>query len=273
MREYLKVLHPFKSLLISLGVVLGFFITTQKFAFNLTLLYGIISIFSISSGGFFLNDYARIGKDRIENPEKPLPSGEINKKAVMSLSGGLFSIGIIFSYLINFKCFLMGVIGVSLLTLYELGMKRSVPLFDNILIGFLLGFTVLFGGFIAGSYKLAGSLGMILSLILVGREITTDIEESNRLGTERVSLPSILGAKFAGWTAGAFLTTAAILTPIPYLLGFLGRNYLFIASITDILLLYASFKIINSPKSARESQIIERIAIFFLSVSFLTVLV
>lgn len=273
MKDYLGFFHPVKSAIAGLGAVVGYLVTLESIVFQIPLLLTFLSVFLITSGIFVLSDFLDLEKDRLENPDKPLPSGSVNKNVAKSIFGLQITAGIALAFFISNICFILALVGTSLSLVYEYFMKRSTPFYDDLLLGFLVGSLFLYGGIAAGGSPLSAVIALIVSLAFVGRKILKDTEMETEVGTKRVTLASYLGNKFAAWTASAFLVAAVFLTPVTHLLGMLGNNHLFILSIGDVLLVYAAIKIIDSPSSGKEARMISEIGLFFLVVSYLTVLV
>lgn len=273
MNKYLGLFHPIKSALAGLGAVAGYLIAWGDLTFEIPLLLVFSSVFLISSGICVLSDYLNLEDDRLENPEKPLPSGTVNKKVARSLFSLQISAGIVISYFIGQVILLVTLAGVILLLIYEYLMKRSTAFYDNLLLGFLMGFIFFYGGLAAGGSMISLIIALVLSLAFVWRSIIKDIELKDKKTISRVTLSSYLGNEFAAWTASAFLVGAVIFTPFIHLLGIFGNNHLFIASIADVLLIYAAIKVTNSPDLGKEARMISEIGIFFLVVSYLMILV
>ena len=218
------------------GVFLGAILTLEEFPTNdnlkITSLLG-LSVYSFMASWNALNDYLDLEIDKINRPDRPLPSERISKSLAIT--------AIIFTCLISvISLFLAGqiannmtdnfadwyptiviwLIALGLLINYEddrilLGLKnKGLP--GNLAISISVGLVVLFGA--AGLFDpfngRAVSLFVIGTLYNLSREIIKDVEDMEgdlgrftfamRVGAER--------ARLVSWSI-LLLTLVALLTP------------------------------------------------------------
>jgi geranylgeranylglycerol-phosphate geranylgeranyltransferase len=87
----------------------------------------------------------------------------------------------------------------------------------------------------------------------VGREITKTIEDVE--GDKKINantLPIVAGKNFAAWIAVFFIIFAVLFSPIPYIFHLLNSKYIYLVTISDIILLYSCFAILISPKKSQK---------------------
>src|SRR4030065_2970246 len=65
-----------------------------------TVLLTFFSMAFITSAGFALNDYFDKESDAVIKPKRPIPSGALNLKQVVTISAFLFALGLILAILI-----------------------------------------------------------------------------------------------------------------------------------------------------------------------------
>jgi len=103
MKPFLEILRPFNSLMASLAVILGAFISFGTFfqlPFNSVILASFV-VFLVCGSGNVINDYYDYEIDLVNAPNRPLPSGKITKKSALIFSAILFLLGIGISAMIN----------------------------------------------------------------------------------------------------------------------------------------------------------------------------
>jgi geranylgeranylglycerol-phosphate geranylgeranyltransferase len=207
----------------------------------------------VAAGGNAVNDYSDREIDRVNRPDRPIPSGRITASRALTTAQVLFVIGIIFTVFLNPYCLLLVGLNSLVLILYAWGVKRQ-GLVGNLSIGYLVGSTFLFGG-LATAYSRAGPLipnellilVLMASLSTVGRELIKAIEDmrgDRNLGFK--TFPVQHGAGKAAALAVVFIGAAIVISPIPYLFGIFGWQYLTLVSFSIAAFLVGAGTIVRS---------------------------
>ena len=234
---YFEIIRPITSFLAALGAVIGAIISGLPFSIFYFLIFFVL--FLLSSAGMVINDYYDIEIDKINAPQRPLPSGRIKREDAFIFGLFLFTLGILLSAFLNIYCFLLAIINSLLEFLYAKHFKKGF-LFGNILVSFFTASTFLFGAFLTFDFKIIWVLSLMAFLANMGREIYKGIEDikgDKKLKLE--TLPIISGKRSAKEIAQGFIALAVVLSPLPYLSGLLNSLYLRIVSISNILFLYS----------------------------------
>ena len=238
LRAYLQLLRPVNLLIGGFATFIGFLIL--KRALDLRLLtFGIISVVLIMGGGNGLNDYYDIEIDRINQPQRPIPSGRITPRGALIFSILLFLGGAVISLLIGINPFLFTLSVIALLFLYNKYLKKSL-LIGNILVSLLGGAVFIYIALVFNS-----PLRMILYPFLFaflfhfGREVikdTLDIRGDREMGSR--TFPVVFGEK-AGIILSIIIFLSLItITFLPYLSKTYGLLYLIsVIILVDIFLL------------------------------------
>ena len=235
-RDWLDLFRAGNCVTGFVGVFLGAILTLEDFPTgdNLKITtFLALSVYSFMASWNALNDYLDLEIDKINRPDRPLPSGRISQSLAL--------IAIILTCLISFvSLFLAGqianamtenfedwyptifiwVIALTLLVNYEddrilLGLKnRGLP--GNLAISISVGLVVLFGaaGLFEPLNERAVSLFFIGTLYNLSREIIKDVEDMD--GDEgRNTYAMRVGAENARLTSWVILliTLVALLTP------------------------------------------------------------
>ena len=235
-RDWLDLFRAGNCVTGFVGVFLGAILTLEDFPtgdnLKITTLLA-LSVYSFMASWNALNDYLDLEIDKINRPDRPLPSGRISKSLALT--------AIILTCLISFvSLFLAGqianamtenfenwyptifiwIIALALLVNYEddrilLGLKnRGLP--GNLAISISVGLVVLFGaaGLFEPLNERAVSLFFIGTLYNLSREIIKDVEDMD--GDEgRNTYAMRVGAENARLTSWVILliTLVALLTP------------------------------------------------------------
>lgn len=216
---------------------------------------------SILSAGNSINDYCDLEIDRINKPNRPLPSGRIKKKEAFCFSIILMGIGTILGLLVNVYALVLCAFAILTLFFYAVKLK-STPLWGNILVGVLTALTFIAGGIAVGDLKGTLVPAAFAFFFTVSREIVKDIEdeEGDRKG-EAVTIPIKWGKKRASQVASVFVALGVLFSPIPYLIHFYSEIYLVLVLIgVDLVLIFCMLSLwrnISSQNAAKIQQIMK----------------
>ncbi|MDI6730510.1 MAG: UbiA family prenyltransferase [Candidatus Altarchaeum sp.] len=255
---FIELCRPFTSALTSLAVAAAILIETGS-NINLYLnvmLIAIVAVFLFSSAGNVLNDYFDREIDKINHPERPLPSNRVKAGDALKFSVVLFLLSLLLAVFLNFFCIIIAVIAFMFQVEYELKFKRHY-LSKNFTIAFLAGMLFVFGGVAVKNFDVLFAISpsiifaILAFLAIFGREIVKDIEDFKG-DTNRLTLPKKIGIKKSGIVAAVFLLLSVAISPVPYLILKFNLAYVFLVSITNLMFIYGLIIQFKNPKNARK---------------------
>ena len=252
LKGYLAALRPLNCLMGSIASVIGGFVSAPLLSSSLIyhLSLASIAVFLIIGGGNSINDYFDVEIDKINRPNRPVPSGALTQLWILIYSAMLLSVGVVVSGAINFTCLAIAMINSTLLVLYSWKFKRSA-LIGNVLIGYLTGSTFLFGGAAVSAYFIPSILFLSAMFAITSREIIKDVEDlRGDLQVGATTLPIKCGVQPSLLLAACFMFVAVVLSPIPFLISAFGWAYLSIVVVADIILMYSIALSWSSPTKA-----------------------
>jgi geranylgeranylglycerol-phosphate geranylgeranyltransferase len=196
-----------------------------------------IVAFLFTGAGNSLNDYYDRIIDRINHPDRPLPSGRTNPENAVVLALSLFFAAIILAFWINSLAFLIVIANFIVMISYETMFKAKGAV-GNFTISWLTGTTFLFGGAAVLAVERTFILAALAFLATFGREVAKDIEDiKGDFG--RTTLPMKVGIRSAGVLASVSIIIAILLSPVPILLGMFSEMgsffYLVAVLVADII--------------------------------------
>ena len=152
-----------------------------------------LSVFFLVLGGNGINDIFDMEIDRVNRPERPLPSGRVSRGLWTFLTVLFFVIALLPIIPAGVHHITIAGIYIILLSLYT-PLFKPVPLLGNLVIAFLGGFTFVWGGLAGGNVLKTIYPGVFAFLIHLSREIVKDVEdlEGDRKAGLR-TLPMIIG--------------------------------------------------------------------------------
>ncbi len=262
--HFFRIMRPLNCVMAAVAVYISALISGAA-AFTampaLPVFLAMAVVFLICSGGMVVNDIFDIEIDKINKPERPLPSGKMSVKSAKIFSAALFASGIAISYFINLYAFAVAIIAALLLAVYAWKMKKAM-LAGNMAVSLLVGFTFVYGGLLNMNLAVVVPLAALAFLSNMGREIYKTAEDA--LGDKEGGAQTIAvkwGVLKAKRIASAFIITAVLLSFVPLVIGAFGISYLIVVLLADILFLAAVFSPVKrSAKLAKIAMLIALLA-------------
>jgi 4-hydroxybenzoate polyprenyltransferase len=165
------------ALLAGGAVILGAFLSQAFIGFYVYL--AALSIILITIAGNLINDYFDVTADRINRPDRLIPSGKLTKKQVLSISVSLFIVGNILLAFVSWNLLKLGLAATILLIVYTPFLKKR-PLIGNITVALLLAMTPVAGALASSAFlnlKNAVLPSLLIFLLSFPREILKDGED------------------------------------------------------------------------------------------------
>lgn len=247
-----RLMRIHNCLLAGIGVIIGAIITLGEFP-PLETAFAFVAVALITGAGNALNDYADREIDSVDNPERPIPAGDIEPSTALHISQILFVAGIISAIFTGeYSCLLLAGLNSAMLAYYASELKIK-GLVGNLVISYLVGSTFLFGGLAVGGFETTGILAAMAALSTGGRELIKDIEDvKGDRKAKSESFPLKYGKEKAAALAIVLTSAAIALTPLPYLLGIFGEYYV-AAVIVSIVAFGAGMMVIGRRQEAESA--------------------
>ncbi len=229
-------------------VVLGQLFALGEFASVLITASGFLSVFLISASILVSNDYFDVETDRINSPNRPIPSNLVTLAEALSFSIILLLIGLILSFSISIEALLFAFILSIIGFLYNRVFKKS-GLLGNILVSFSVGMTFIFGGLTVGLpfNKIVLFFGVIAALIDLGEEIAADsMDIKGDLLINSNSIAIKYGRGIALKISSYIFFLVILLTLIPFVMKWFSNIYLVPIIIIDISIGYSTLRLLKT---------------------------
>ena len=231
MAGLLQLARPINCVMSALGVGIGGVVAARsgawgEFAGPLALAGAAAA--SFTAGGNALNDLYDRETDRVNHPDRPLPSGSVTLREARAFTAAAFVVTAVLAALVNVFAFAVVILNIALMVLYEAALKaQGAP--GNLVIAYLVGSLFLFAGvsvFRSSTAPLVRTslLAALAFFTTVGREITKDIQDV-RGDVDRRTLPRRIGIRPAGWAAALSFLVGVLLSLAPLPLHVLSVAY------------------------------------------------
>ncbi len=191
-------------------------------------LYAVLSGMLITAGANVINDWYDIDIDRLNRPERMLPSGRITPAAALVFSIILFVCGIIFSIFISYAALFVAVVTSFLLVVYSAALKRMLW-WGNLCVAFLGGLAFVYGALAVGQPGAGVVPAVFAFLFHLGREILKDAEDIRGDAAARAqTIPIRYGWPFTRAVVTLVFSVLIATTFVPYFIGYYGMAYLIV---------------------------------------------
>ena len=224
----LRLLRPFNAVLSLAAVALGAVLAAGRAAFEapVPLALAVLSAALVGSASNALNDVVDLDIDRINRPDRPLPSGAVGVGAARALWAVLSAAGVAAGAAVSAALGGIAAGSVALLWLYNVRLKGT-PGPGNVVAAGVIALALLYGALAVGGPRPAVWAGVALTFLLVlGREVAKDVEDAVGDAAHGArTLAVVLGERRAAAVALAVMGLTLAALPAATLLG-LGRSFL-----------------------------------------------
>ena len=211
--------------------------------------------FFISASALILNDYFDLESDRINAPNRPLPSGIVSKHEIIYLTVFTTLIGLYSALLLGVYVLIIGILFWFIGVLYNWKLKRT-GLLGNIMVASSVAITFIIGGIAVGNpwNVTVWSFSLMAFLVDLGEEISADAMdlEGDKLQNSK-SIAIVWGRKAALKVSSLLFDLVILVSFFPLLFGNLGRIYLLTMIIIDANIIYFVSKLLKS-RTEREGR-------------------
>ena len=254
-RDLIELSRPLNGLLAFVSVWIGAYMSGGSISIQATFLVATAAVLALSAGNS-LNDYCDVEIDRINKPERPIPSGRISRRQALLFSILLLGLSVVIGFQVNSGSLITIVSVCCLLSMYAFWLKR-LPLIGNLVVGILTALTFVAGGIANEVVQGTLPLSVFAFLFTTAREIVKDMED--QVGDQAVfakTLPLVLGEKSAVWVVLCLIASGIAFSPVPYLIYGYSGLYLFIMIFgVDLVMAYLGIRLLLKPSQSNCAKI------------------
>lgn len=225
---YIELARPLNGIIAFISAWLGGMFASGKtldFFTDVKLIFVSVAALLLLSAGNAINDYCDYHIDKFNKPQRPLPSGRIQRQNAIIFSLILIAISIGLGALINTYAVCIAVLVSALLVSYAVWLKRT-PFVGNLVVSSLTCLTFISGGIAIGSVRETLIPAIFAFLFTTAREIVKDLEDTEGDIRNNVKTLAILNPRLAVTIALSFMVSVILFSPMPYLLRWYSWHYL-----------------------------------------------
>lgn len=263
---FLEITRPVNSMMMGLAIIVGAAITggLTTLGNSADMASAFITGFTLSGAAMAVNDYYDLEIDRVNEPDRPIPSGRVTPQEALLLTAALSVIGLIASYMISLQVLGIAVFSWIVMMVYSAWGKR-VGLLGNLMVSTCIALPFIYGGVLSGSVASALAFSLMAFLTNTGREITkgiVDIEGDEKAGVDTVAVK--YGPSSASRLAALFYVSAAVVSVAPIVMRLVSFWYVPFVAVTDVGLIHSSFSVTAEPSRENSKKVKTRVLYFML---------
>jgi geranylgeranylglycerol-phosphate geranylgeranyltransferase len=255
-RGLLDLIRPVNCAMIGFAVVVGAFVSKPPSVPLLQLALGFATGFLICAYSMAVNDIYDVEVDRINRPDRPIPSGRVTVKQASRFSYVVLAAGLLCSLLSLIPLALVIAAVYALLSWIYNSRAKKTGLAGNLIVASSLAIPFIYGGAVSGG-SIGGSLLLMMALTAffsgVGREVVKGMADVEGDAKREVnSIARKRGLAFASWVGALFFLLAVFTSWVPLLTGLANKVYSFGVVVPDAIFLYLAIAIVarHEPASA-----------------------
>lgn len=223
MSSYLKLVRIHNVIGAAIGDFMGYVVSSSWQFETKSIVISLLVVALVAAGGYAINDVYDIDIDRINKPDRPLPSGKISVRNAKILAYTTMVLGCILSIFLGYIQFSIAVITTILLIFYAKTLKRE-GLPGNLVVALTTALSIFYGGlaYFQGYWLEKVIVPTFYSFLLtLGREFIKGIEDYEGDKAFNVkTLATTLGIERTWTIARIVLILMLVISPIPMFLGF-----------------------------------------------------
>jgi geranylgeranylglycerol-phosphate geranylgeranyltransferase len=254
-KSYIELTRPANGLIAAVSILVGAVIGGAIEPIRSAIL-ACCSGICIAAGGNAINDYFDVAIDRINRPQRPLPSGRVSPTGVLLFSLLLLVTGTLIGVALGWKTGSVAFTCSILLVLYSFRFKR-IALLGNGTVSLVAALAFVYGGLIYDRLGPTLIPAWYAFLFHLGREIIKDIQDyEGDTATHAQTLPIRCGTQTAMVVTSYTFILLILSTMVPALFRIYGIAYLIVVVLgVDIPLMYIIRSMWRDPQPANLGRI------------------
>ncbi len=247
--DYLTLVRVPNTVLVGLAVVVGEAIGLATLPVLDRAVLGFLTAALMMAGTMVMNDIYDAETDKVNSPDRPIPSGRINRREAQVLAALLSAGSIIASLLLGPWTLLTACLALALMVYYNTRGKRT-GLPGNAVVSFNVALPFFYGGLAVSALKpMVLTFSILAFLANLGREVAKGIPDAQGdriLGIKTLAV--FRGPRVAAAVSAALFLSAVGLSALPPFLGGVSLLYFPAVLLADAGFVYSSARLLSNPK-------------------------
>lgn len=248
----IRLTRPLNSSMMGAAVVIGEVIATRGLPTQAPSVLGFTAAFTLTAASMVANDYYDRAVDAVNEPNRPIPRGEVSTREALALAVLLGGSGLAAAWLTSFPCLTLASVSLIMSVGYNTRGKET-GLAGNFMVSGCVATPFVYGGLVAVSLDGGFRVSLLIFALMAflsntGREVTkgiVDVEGDRLRGVK--TIPILYGPRGAALVASAFYLSAVGLSAVPWLCGMVSMAYPPIVLVADAGFIFSSYQLLNNP--------------------------
>jgi geranylgeranylglycerol-phosphate geranylgeranyltransferase len=228
--------------------------------------FGFLTAFLLLAGTMVFNDIQDVQVDRVNSPDRPIPSGRVTVRQAYALSIVFSTLALISSLVLGVLTFLTALIALVLMAYYNTRGKRT-GLLGNAVVSFNVALPFFFGGLAVNSLRPLLFIFFLLAFLAnTAREVAKGIADVAGDSSKGImTVAATQGPKRAAQLAAAFFVVAVLLSFLaPVFDQKVSLLYYPGVVIADLGFLYSSYQLIHDPTATTVRKVKSQVLVWML---------
>src|SRR2546425_8157637 len=263
---FLTLIRIPNCLMIGLAVLVAETIGLGSVPSPMEAVFGFLTAFLLLAGTMVFNDIQDVQVDRVNSPDRPIPSGKVTIRQAYALSIVFSGLALTSSLALGVPTFLTALAALALMAYYNTRGKRT-GLLGNVAVSFNVALPFFFGGLAVNSLRPLLFIFFLLAFLAnTAREVAkgiADVAGDSSRGLMTVAVTR--GPRRAAELAATFFVLAVLLSFLAPV--FDQRVSLFYypgVVIADLGFLYSSYRLIHDPTPASVRKVKTQVLVWML---------
>jgi geranylgeranylglycerol-phosphate geranylgeranyltransferase len=243
---YLTLVRIPNCLMIGLAVLVGEAIALGNLPSLGQAVFGFLTASLLLAGTMVLNDVQDAQIDKVNSPDRPIPSGKVSIREAYALSIVLSGLAIVSSATLGILTLLTALVALVLMAYYNTQGKKT-GILGNAVVSFNVALPFFFGGLAVNNLRPLLFIFFLLAFLAnMAREVAkgiTDIAGDSAKGVRTVAVT--MGSKSAARITASLFAVAVLLSFVPPLFQWVSPYYYPVVLVADIGFLFSSYRLLK----------------------------
>ena len=228
--------------------------------------FGFLTAFLLLAGTMVFNDIQDVQVDRVNSPNRPIPSGKVTIRQAYGLSVVFSAFALLSSLVLGILTFLTALVALALMAYYNTRGKKT-GLLGNVVVSFNVALPFFFGGLVVNSLRPLLFIFFLLAFLAnTAREVAKGIADVAGDSSKGIMTIAVMqGPKRAAELAAAFFVVAVLLSfLVPVLDQRVSMLYYPIVVVADLGFFYSSYRLIRDPTATTVRKVKSQVLVWML---------
>jgi len=229
-------------------------------------IFGFLTAFLLLAGTMVFNDIQDVQVDRVNSPNRPIPSGKVTIRQAYGLSVVFSAFALLSSLVLGILTFLTALFALALMAYYNTHGKKT-GLLGNVVVSFNVALPFFFGGLAVNSLRPLLFIFFLLAFLAnTAREVAKGIADVAGDSSKGIMTIAVMqGPKRAAELAAAFFVVAVLLSfLVPVLDQRVSMLYYPIVVVADLGFFYSSYRLIRDPTATTVRKVKSQVLVWML---------